>query len=209
MGKFWSANVTTGASDVDNVITIPRKAGKQIVIRYLRVVGCHATSDLRMFAPGNKTKTAVSTAVTANGDSFILNGDAGVNDTLNGEAIDANDWLLLKLDTPRFLDRLGAWQLLMISSVGGGTAGKIDIDDALPCDGENDPQNAAAVGNEAHCILAEDVYTEIIGAATKVFDGGDNAAIFSGKPGFPVALHLEAGDGVAHEMQVTAEYVDV
>lgn len=208
MSKFFSASVPTSSSDVDSVITIPGQQGKQIVVRYLRVIGGSAGSDIRMLAFGDKGKTTTNTAAAANAGDLQLTGDAAANDTLNGAVYAASDWVLVKLDTRRFLDALGSWQLMLIASVGGATAGTVDLATLTAADAENDPVNAVASGNPAYLMLAEDVYTEVIGAATKTFGGGDNSAVFSGKPGHPVCIHLEAGGATAHEMQCTAEYID-
>lgn len=209
MSRFWSGSTNTDGSDVDKVITIPahQDKSKQIVIRSLRMVGGNAASDLRMFAWGDKGQTTTNTAAAANAGDLQLAGDSGANDTLNGEVYAAGDWVLVKLDTRRFLNALGSWQLMLIASVGGATSGTVDLATLTANDGENDPQNAVASGNTAFLMLAEDVYTEVIGSATKIFSAGADVAIFSGNPGYPVSVHAEAATGTTEEMQLTAEYV--
>lgn len=209
MIKSRSGIKITTSSDIDEVITFPPEEGAQIILRNLRVVGGSATSDIRIFSPGNKGKTTTNTAAAANAGDLQLAGDAGLNDTLNGEVYAAGDWVLVNLDTPRFLDALNTWQLMQIASVGGATAGTVDLATLTASDGENAPQNAVASGSTAYLMLAEDVYTELIGSSTKQFDSGGNAFIYAGKPGHPLCLHLEAGGATAHEMQATVEYVQV
>ena len=211
--KFFSASVEPqGTNDIDNVITIPQQQGKQIVIRNLRVVGGDAAgpgTNLTMVAWAEKGKTTVATTVAANSGQIDL--VAETQNTLNGQTYAASDWVLLQLDTRRFQDRLGSWQMMEMQTVNAGAATVIDIDAFINGgdDSETDPANAVTAGNTAYVALAEDAYTELIGAATKIFDGGPGAAIFAGKPSHPVSLHLEAGDATEHSMMVTAEYVDV
>jgi len=207
--RFWSASKITDAGDVDKTIVIPPRLGKVIKIRTLRTIGAHATdSFLRMFTPGDKGKTVTNTAAAANAGDLQLAGDAALNDTLKGEVYAANDWVLVKLDTPRFFDTLGSWQLMLIASVGGATAGTVDLATLTATDGENDPQNAVASGNTAYLMLDEDVFKLAIGTGTTIFPTSGQHAIYVGKPSHPVVLSIEAGAAVAHEMQVTAEYVD-
>ncbi len=207
--QFWTGN-TYSVGDVDLVVTIPPRQGRQIVIRYLQAIGGSATSDLRMLAWSEKGKTTINNTEAANSGQLRLAGD-GAADVFRGITYAANDFVLVKLDARRYLDALNTWQLLVITTVGGGTVGTIELDsfDNGGCDGETDPAGAVTTGNHAYLMPAEDVYNELIGAATKNFDGGDQAAIFSGKPGHPVSLHLEAGGATAHSIAVTAEYVEV
>ena len=205
--KYYSAS-TYESGDVDNVITIPPQIGKKIVITSLRVVGGSAGSDIRVMLWNDKGKTTTNTAAAANDGDLQLAGDTGANDTLNGAVYAANDWVLVKLDSRRYLDALNSWQMMEIAGVGGATSGTIDITSVTAADGENDPVNAVASGNPAYVMLAEDGYTELIGAATKVFGGGKGSSgIFQGSPGNPVSLHLEAAGATVSGMQVTAKYV--
>ncbi len=206
--QFWSGSTANSASDVDFAITIPPRPGKTIVVRYIRTIGAHATTCfIRLFGWGDKGKTTTNTATADNAGDLQLAGDTGLNDTLNGTVYAAADYVLVKLDTRRFLDALGDWQFMEIASVGGATSGTVDLATLAASDGETDPQGAVTSGNPAYLALAEDVWKLAVGTSAATIGGSDNAVIFSGKPGHPVTLAMEASASVAHSMEITAEYV--
>ena len=124
-------------------------------------------------------------------------GDAGVKNIINGNAIAANDFCLLHLDT-------GGFQLMLIAAVDGSTAdGQIEVTDFTAFSGDQVPRAASAVASTVYFILAEDVSSITIGTSALNLD-----LPFLGEGGHPCAISSDGAGAAQHNISGVVEYVE-
>ena len=196
MSKFTSFRTSSALlqNDADVIEQFDKKSA---LIRSLNATGGDAADTIRFFPGGLKGETTVLTAISASDDAGFFVGDTGVKNTINGNVIAANDFILLHLDT-------GGFQLMEIIAVNAGVADdQIEVTDFTAFSGDNAPRAASAVGSTAYFILAEDVSTIGIGTSSLNLD-----LPFLGEGGHPCAISSDGAAAAQQNVAGVVEYVD-
>ncbi|WP_428412017.1 hypothetical protein [Pararhizobium sp.] len=182
---------------------VPEYDDKKALVESLNATGGNAADQVRAFPPRGLGQATVKTAIAANADAAVLNGDAAAGNQINGQAVAANDFLLLELDARH--PQRGNWQLMLIAAVNGAAAnGEIDITNLTAFDAEQVPRAASAVNKRAYIIFAEDVRTLLIGNTTVL----DIRRSIVGFAGHPLALVIDGNAAALHRITGTIAYVD-
>ena len=174
-------------SDIDISSIIPSASKVQVgTVVSLAFKANDAAMELVIYPFHSALKTTMKTATAAADTTFELVADAAVNNILNGQTIAAADHILLELDD-------GSWQLITIGSV-GATAAEIDVNTVATFDGDSGVRSAAAVGNVAYVLLAEDVIKRAAGTTEVEIE----VPVACGEQGVPFAISLKS-DGETTE----------
>lgn len=183
--------------------------GKRVAIASLNVTGGNAADTVQWYAPANAGKTTVKTAIAASATTANLTGDTGANDTLNGHVVTTSDYVLVQLDARDRRFGWGGWQIFRIGTLGGATAGEIDIN-SIDTTADEDQfheattiRGAAAAGNRAYVIDSTEKASSAVGAATLNLE-----LPFIGNPGAPGVLSSVGEAAAAHYFSGVAIYVD-
>lgn len=203
----FNTDPTAALADVQ-VCVIPAHEDKTIHILSLNATGGNAADTVDFYPADAKGRTTVKTAHAQGTITVDLVGDAGVNDTLNGHVVTSSDWVLLGLDDRDFRYGWGSWQLFKILSLGGATAGTIDINTWTTTSPNNFnaatvSRASAAVGNTAYVIDSTAKQSVKVGATTVYLENP-----FTGNPGAPVVLGSNGQAAITHHISGTAIYVD-
>lgn len=196
--KFQHFTARSSAAQVDTVV-IPEKLNAQILLKRLDVYAAHANDIVKFYKARGYGRTTNSAAVAASGTTIILDGDAGVKNTLSGIAVAANDFLLVQSNA--------GWKLNLIAGVNaGGADGKITINSITFYDGGSNFGSIVAEDAICYIIWAEDVAQLAVGAVSTATPQL-YTNLFAGEDSQPVAVSHVGGSAALHYTNGVAEYV--
>jgi len=199
MGNFraiWAAKATTESP----YIVVPARQNKQAVIKKMVADAGHASDLIKIFPCRQAGYTENKVAIVANDDEGTFDGDATA-DTLNGNTVAINDFILMNLDDRSVDPMLGAWQLMLIAGMGGETADTLDITDLTGYNSEQVPRAGMAVDKPAFIIWAEDVITLPLADAAVDYEW-----ISAGWTNYPLVIQIVNGGSAAVNLGGLIEY---